>query len=154
MRTFYGDTKNICIIIGTISGICCNLSKFCLWSVTLWACQLRFGFEHTRKELVPLPLKCPNDLWQTLRNLLLYTCTWSPVRVTQVYFTTWPAEVRILFQFSHLIWHLIIRIFVLIAPVKLWYFIVREQYKLPNKGNKKYINACDKMEITVAPTLK
>jgi hypothetical protein len=43
--TFYGGAWNA-RITGTISGICCDLSRFWLWFVGLWAYWLRCRSEH------------------------------------------------------------------------------------------------------------
>jgi hypothetical protein len=43
MWTFYADAaRSVCIITEAISSIDCDQGAFCLWSVGLWVCRLRY----------------------------------------------------------------------------------------------------------------
>jgi hypothetical protein len=74
MCTFYGSARNV-YATGTISGICCDLGGFYLWSAVLHvdsAAGLVTQGKSWRKEGVSLPLQWPSGLQQALRQTPTY----------------------------------------------------------------------------------
>lgn len=97
---FYRCARIVYVITGTISGICCNLCGFCLWSVSLLACRLHGTLSQREKKLTQvLCLFCwtgwtfSGNLSKNLLVLLAYL---------QKHFVAWNGCLRLNIVLKHM----------------------------------------------------